>query len=750
MTNPDSVSERIQQLRDEIDRHNHLYYVLDDPQIPDSEYDRLLRELQGLEAEHPELITPDSPTQRVGAEPLKAFDQVQHRLPMLSLDNAFSEDEFAAFERRVQERLGIDGEILFCAEPKLDGLAVSLRYEAGVLVQAATRGDGSQGEDVTHNVRTIPSVPLRLLGKGWPGILEVRGEVFMPKAGFLRFNETARRLGEKEFVNPRNAAAGSLRQLDPKITATRPLDMFCYGFGEIEGGNLADSHSASIVMLKQWGLRISPELRTLSGLKQCAEYFEQIAGRRDALEYDIDGVVYKVDRLADQEKLGFVARSPRWAIARKFPAQEELTRVESIEFQVGRTGAITPVARLEPVFVGGVTVSNATLHNMDEVAKKDVRVGDTVFVRRAGDVIPEVVRVLPERRETNAQPVQLPTTCPECGSDVIKPEGEAVARCSGGLYCSAQRKEAIKHFASRRAMDIEGLGDKLVEMIVDNGMVSDLADIYSLSHAQIAGLERMGDKSAENLIQALEKSKHTTLARFLYALGIREVGEVTAAALADHFRDLKAIMQAQVLDFIQVAGIKGIGRATADAIAEYFSENQNVAVDGELQEWLAGLGIRGLNSKIAQRIAARYATQEEFYQALQSDAMCYVNRSLIEGIGPVMAEHIVAFFHQTHNLEVIQKLLDAGIHWDEVATPAIETQTLAGKSFVITGTLSRPRSEFKEDLQALGAKVVGSVSKKTDYLLAGSDAGSKLAKAQQLGITILDEEGLKQLLVELE
>lgn len=662
--------ERIQQLRDEINRHNHLYYVLDEPHIPDSEYDRLMRELQGLEANNPDLITPDSPTQRVGAEPLKAFAEVKHRLPMLSLDNAFSDEEFESFERRVKERLDTEDEIVYCVEPKLDGLAVSLRYESGVLVQAATRGDGSQGEDVTHNVRTIQSVPLRLLGHGWPNVLEVRGEVFMPKAGFERFNAKAREAGEKEFVNPRNAAAGSLRQLDPNITATRPLDMFCYGFGEIEGGPLADTHSAGIAMLAQWGLRTSPELKVLTGIDQCTEYFEQIALRRDGLEYDIDGVVFKVDLLEDQDRLGFVARSPRWAIARKFPAQEELTEVESIEFQVGRTGAITPVARLKPVFVGGVTVSNATLHNMDEVEKKDVREGDTVFVRRAGDVIPEVVRVLPERRKKNAQPVALPTHCPECESDVIKPEGEAVARCSGGLFCSAQRKEAIKHFASRRAMDIEGLGDKLVEAIVDQGMVHDLADIFSLSHEQYAGLERMGEKSADNLIQALKKSKHTTLARFLYALGIREVGEVTASALASHLRELDAIKQ-----------------ANPDGL------------------------------------------------------------SIIEGIGPIMAEHIVAFFHQPHNIEVIQKLLDAGVHWDEVEAPEVETQILAGKSFVITGSLSRPRSEIKDELLAMGAKVVGSVSSKTDYLLAGSDAGSKLAKAQQLGITIINEDELGDLIV---
>lgn len=672
MNTTSSVTERVKQLRDQIDRHNYLYYVLDDPQIPDSEYDRLLRELQDIEAKHPELITSDSPTQRVGAEPLKEFASIEHSIPMLSLDNAFTQDEFARFERRVKERLGHEREIIYCAEPKLDGLAVSLRYENGILVQAATRGDGNRGEDVTHNVRTIQSVPLRLLGEDWPSILEVRGEVFMPKAGFERFNQLARKVGQKEFVNPRNAAAGSLRQLDPQITATRPLNMFCYGFGEIAGGPLADTHSGSIHMLRQWGLRISPELQVITGMQQCSDYFAQLAQRRDALAYDIDGVVFKVDRLLDQAELGFVARSPRWAIAWKFPAQEELTTVESIEFQVGRTGAITPVARLKPVFVGGVTVSNATLHNMDEVAKKDIRVGDTVFVRRAGDVIPEVVRVLPERRDGYVKPVQLPAHCPECGSDVIKPQGEAVARCSGGLYCSAQRKEAIKHFASRRAMDIEGLGDKLVEAIVAREMVHDLADIYSLTHAQLAGLERMGDKSADNLIQALERSKQTTLARFLYALGIREVGEVTASALASHFRELEAIKQANADDL-----------------------------------------------------------------------------NLIEGIGPIMAEHIVAFFRQPHNLEVIEKLLDAGVNWDKVQAPAADSQILNSKSFVITGTLSRPRQEIKDELLSLGAKVSDSVSGKTDYLLAGSDAGSKLTKAQQLGITILDEDGLKELLATL-
>jgi DNA ligase (NAD+) len=656
-------------LRDEINRHNYHYFVLDDPIIPDSEYDRLLHELQILEAEHPELITPDSPTQRVGASPLEAFEEVRHRVPMLSLENAFSDEEVVDFDRRVRERLEVEQEIVYAAEPKMDGLAISLRYVKGLLVQAATRGDGTRGEDVTQNVRTIQSVPLRLLADDWPEILGVRGEIYMPRSGFERLNLQARKRGEKGFANPRNAAAGSLRQLDHRVTARRPLAMFCYGFGELSGVDLAPSYSESIHRLTRWGLRVSPELKTVNGVDGCFDYHRRLAGRRENLDYDIDGVVFKVDSLEQQRVLGFVSRAPRWAVARKFPAQEEMTRLLAIDVQVGRTGALTPVARLEPVTVAGVTVTNATLHNAEEIQRKDIRIGDWVIVRRAGDVIPQVVRVVPERRPPDARVFRMPDKCSVCGSEVIKDADGVVLRCSGGLYCPAQRREAIKHFASRRAMDIEGLGNKLVEQLVEQQLVSSPADIYQLDRETLAGLERMGEKSARNLIQALERSKSTTLARFLFALGIREVGEATAHALAAHFGSLEAIRQADV-------------------------------------------------------------------EALQA----------VSDVGPVVAEHLVTFFRQPHNLEVIEKLLAAGIHWPAVERPTAERQPLKGKSFVLTGTLSRPRSQIKEALQVLGAKVTGSVSSKTDYVVAGSDAGSKLEKAERLGLEILGEAGLDRLL----
>jgi DNA ligase (NAD+) len=668
MSKPVPARERVSKLRQEIDYHNYRYYVLDDPVIPDSEYDRLLRELQALEAQHPELITADSPTQRVGAEPLDAFDEVLHQLPMLSLDNAFSDEEMTDFDRRVRERLETEQEVAYAAEPKLDGLAISLRYEKGLLVQAATRGDGTRGEDVTHNVRTIPSIPLRLLGAGWPAVLEVRGEVYMPKEGFEALNRRAREAGEKEFANPRNAAAGSLRQLDPRITAERPLAFYCYGFGEIEGGALAPTHSAGIEKLREWGLRISPELKQVTGVAGCLAYYHDLAQRREQLGYDIDGVVFKVDQLDLQERLGFVARAPRWAIAQKFPAQEEITRLLAIDVQVGRTGALTPVARLEPVNVAGVTVTNATLHNLDEIRRKDIRVGDTVIIRRAGDVIPQVLRSVPDRRPKGTTEFEMPDHCPECGSEVIRDEAAAM-RCSGGLFCPAQRKEAIKHFASRRAMDIEGLGDKLVEQLVDERLVNDPSDLFQLGLETLAGLERMGEKSAANLIDALERSKDTTLARFLYSLGIREVGEATARALAFHYGDLQ-----------------------------------------RLQE-----------------------TDEE---ALQQ----------VPDVGPIVADHIVTFFRQPHNLEVVERLLRAGIRWERVQTTTASASNLSGKTVVLTGTLSRPRQEVKEQLQALGAKVTGSVSKKTDYVIAGEDAGSKLEKAKSLGVPVLDEKGLDSLL----
>ncbi len=670
MTRKD-VKAKIGQLRQLINYHNYRYYVLDDPEIPDSEYDRLLRELQALEAEHPELITPESPTQRVGAQPLKEFSEVRHAVPMLSLGNAFSDEEMADFDGRVRKLLG-EKHIEYAAEPKLDGLAINLRYERGVLVQGATRGDGHRGEDVTSNVRTIGAIPLRLQGDEWPGVLEVRGEIFMPKRGFEELNERARNRGEKTFANPRNAAAGSLRQLDPKITATRPLSFYAYGWGELSVDRLADSYSASIAVLKGLGIPASPEQQVVQGLEGCLAYFEAMAKKRDSLEYEIDGVVFKVNDLEQQQRLGYVSRAPRWAIARKFPAQEALTVVKDVEFQVGRTGAVTPVARLQPVEAGGVVVRNATLHNMDEVRKKDVRIGDTVYVRRAGDVIPEIVRVLPERRPKDAREVVLPAHCPVCGSDIIKPEGEAVARCTGGLFCPAQRKEAIKHFASRRAMDIEGLGDKLVEQLVDQELIHDPADLYSLTREQLTGLERMGEKSAQNLLDALVRSKETTLAHFLYALGIREVGEATSQTLVRQFRSLEALEK---------------------------------------------------------------ATQEQLQET--------------PDVGPVIATHIAAFFRQPHNREVIEKLLGAGIHWPEVEVPPEEQQALAGKTFVLTGSLSRPRSEIKAELQELGARVAGNVSKKTDYVVAGEAAGSKLEKARELGVAILDEEQLNKLLVKI-
>ena len=668
MTSKAAAKKRIEALREQIRHHNYLYYVLDAPEIPDAEYDRLLRELQQLEAEHPELVTPDSPTQRVGAEPLKAFGEVRHEVPMLSLDNAFSDEELADFDRRVRERLGTDKPVDYAAEPKLDGLAVSLLYEDGVLVRGATRGDGTTGEDITQNVRTIPAVPLRLLGKGWPRRLEVRGEVYMSHEGFRRLNEMAEKKGHKPFVNPRNAAAGSLRQLDPRVTAERPLEIYCYGTGLVEGGRLPDRHTRTLDKLRSWGLRVYHGIEVVRGLDGCIDYYRRMQQQRDKLPFDIDGVVFKVDRFDQQEQLGFVARAPRWAVARKFPAQEELTRVLDIDVQVGRTGAVTPVARLEPVFVGGVTVTNATLHNEDEVHRKDVRIGDTVIVRRAGDVIPEIVAVVRERRPKNARKFVMPKQCPVCGSDIERVEGEAVARCTGGLFCEAQRREGIRHFASRRAMDIEGLGDKLVEQLVDQGLVEDVADLYSLDQDTLAGLERMGGKSAANLIAALEKSKSTTLDRFLYALGIREVGEATARSLAQHFGDLEPLMKA--------------GQEELEAIPD---------------------------------------------------------------IGPVVAQHIVHFFQQPHNRDVITKLIEAGVHWPKVKKAA--RQPLAGKTYVLTGTLSgMTRDEARAKLQALGAKVSGSVSKKTTAVIAGEKAGSKLAKAESLGVPVLSEDEFLKLI----
>jgi len=663
-----TVEKKINNLRMEILEHNHRYYVLDDPEIPDAEYDRLLRELQELEKQHPEFITDDSPTQRVGAEPLAAFSQVKHAVAMLSLNNAFSEQEIQDFEQRIKDHLDLDT-VEFCAEPKLDGLAVSLRYESGHLVLCSTRGDGATGEDVTHNVRTIQSVPLKLRGKKVPKLLEVRGEVFMPKKGFDELNQRQLNAGEKVFANPRNAAAGSLRQLDPKVTAERPLSIYLYGLGQVSEGFEFTEHYQMLQSLKELGFPISPEVKIVQSAEGCLGYYQQISEKRDLLPYEIDGVVFKVNNLQLQKRMGFISRAPRWAIAHKFPAQEELTKVLDIDVQVGRTGAITPVARLEPVFVGGVTVTNATLHNQDELERKDIRVGDTVIIRRAGDVIPQIVSVVVSKRPKGSRIFKLPARCPICDSEVVRVEGEAVARCSGGLYCPAQQKEAIKHFASRRALDIDGLGDKLVEQFFEEKLISNISDLFHLKFEDLVKLERMGQKSVENLLEAIEKSKNTTLPRFIYSLGIREVGEATALSLANYFGDLNKVQ-------------------TADL------------------------------------------------ETLQS----------VPDVGPIVAANIVSFFHQVHNQEVIDKLQESGIHWPEHSVSK-NKQVFDKMTFVLTGTLSdMSRSEAKAELQALGAKVSGSVSKKTHYVIAGSDPGSKVDKAEKLGVKILDENDLKELL----
>ena len=664
------AARRIDELRAEIAHHDYRYHVLDDPEVSDASYDRLMLELRELEAAHPELVTPDSPTQRVGSAPSKEFPQVVHAVPMLSLENAFTEEDIVDFDRRARTRLEVE-RIEYAAEPKLDGLAISLRYEAGRLVQAATRGDGSRGEDVTANVRAIRRVPLTLRGSNPPPILEVRGEVFMTRRSFEAVNRQAEEEGEKTFVNPRNAAAGSLRQLDPKITAKRALDLCCYGLGAVEGWQVPARQSGIIAALREFGLRTATEAAVVDGVEGCLAYHAKIAERRNALAYDIDGVVYKVDRVDWQRELGYVARAPRWAIAHKFPAQEETTVVRAVEFQVGRTGALTPVARLEPVFVGGVTVSNVTLHNMDELARKDVRIGDAVVVRRAGDVIPEVVRVVPERRPPDARVVELPAQCPVCGSPVARAEGEAVARCTGGLVCAAQRRESLRHFASRRAMDIDGLGDRLIEQLVRLGRVRTPADLYTLTSEELTGLERMGERSAANLVAALEGSRRTTLHRFLFALGIPDVGEATAQALAEHFGSLESLM----------------------------------------------------------------AAGEEEIRAVRD-------------VGPVIAAHVHAFFAEPRNREVIDALRRSGVAWPDAAGAARSgSDALRGATVVITGTLAgMTRDEARDAARAAGATVTDSVSKKTTLLVVGADAGSKLRKAQELGVRIVDEAQFQELL----
>ncbi len=674
----------VARLRAALHHHAHQYYVLDEPQVPDAEYDRLFHELQAIEQAHPELVTPDSPTQRVGGKPLDAFASVRHAVPMLSIRTETDTEASGAknFDTRVRRELGLGDDappVEYVAEPKFDGLAINLRYEQGVLVQAATRGDGETGEEVTQNIRTIGQIPLRITGK-IPPVLEVRGEVYMRRDDFEALNERQREKiaqgakGEKTFVNPRNAAAGAVRQLDPAIAAQRPLSFFAYGLGEVtavdQGGPAFQTHFDMLNTLRSWGFPVSDLVGIARGATELVAYHQRVGQQRDSLGFDIDGVVYKVNSIALQRQMGFVTREPRWAVAHKYPAQEQLTTVLGIDVQVGRTGKLTPVAKLAPVFVGGVTVTNATLHNEDEARRKDVRVGDTVIVRRAGDVIPEVVSVLIDKRVSDAPIFTMPHKCPVCGSAAVREDDEADYRCTGGLFCSAQRKQAILHFAQRRAVEVEGLGEKLVDQLVDAGIIKTLPDLYRLGFASLAALDRMADKSVQNILDALEKSKQTTLPRFLFGLGIRHVGEATAKELVRHFGKLDTIMD---------------------------------------------------------------ATPEQLLQ--------------VGDVGPIVAQSIRTFFDQTHNREVVEQLRACGVTWKEGEPAAVAPKPLAGKTFVITGTLpTLSRDEAKDLLEAAGAKVAGSVSKKTSYVLAGTDAGSKLDKARELGVAVIDELEMKEML----
>ncbi|MFU6378791.1 NAD-dependent DNA ligase LigA [Metapseudomonas otitidis] len=779
-----NAAQRIQALRAELDEHNYRYYVLDEPSVPDAEYDRLFRELQALEAEHPELVTPDSPTQRVGGEALSAFGEVRHEVPMLSLGNAFEEEDLLAFDRSVQSGLGLSGGDLFgggaaveySCEPKLDGLAVSLLYRNGVLERGATRGDGTTGEDISANVRTIRNVPLKLKGEGWPQVLEVRGEVYMPKAGFEELNARQAESGGKTFANPRNAAAGSLRQLDPKITASRPLEFCCYGIGQVSA-ELAPTQVGMLERLKGWGIPISRELRLAKGVEACLDYYRDIGQRRMALPYDIDGVVFKVNTLEDQQQLGFRARTPHWAIAHKFPAQEELTELLDVEFQVGRTGAVTPVARLKPVKVAGVTVANATLHNMDEVARLGLMIGDTVIIRRAGDVIPQVMQVVAERRPADARPVHVPEQCPVCGSAVERTQlvkrakGKAttsegsVYRCVGRLACGAQLKQAIIHFASRRAMDIDGLGDKIVEQLVDTGLVASPADLYTLTYEQVVELEGFADLSTRNLLAAIQDSAKPTLARFIFALGIPDVGEETAKLLARALGSLKRLEQAlpEVLTYLPDVGLE-----VASEIHNFFGDDHNRQViadllargvvlqdEGEVSAeftacaslggFLDKLNIPGIATTGAEKLAARFGSLQGVIQA------DWLDLRQVERLNEKAARSLRDFFdepaNREHALRIEAQLLEFGMHWS-CERKVVEGLPLAGQTWVLTGTLeAMSRDQAKDKLEALGAKVAGSVSTRTHCVVAGPGAGSKLAKATELGLRVLDEE---QFLAELK
>lgn len=665
---PHSIETQLEHLREKLREYEYHYHVLDNPLVPDAEYDRLMNELKNLEWQHPELITSDSPTQRVGAKPLDGFAQITHETPMLSLDNAFSDDDLTGFLRRIEDRIAINSnQIEFCCEPKLDGLAVSILYVDGVLTQAATRGDGTTGEDITANIRTIRNIPLKLKSSNPPHRLEVRGEVFMPQQGFEQLNEKALAKGEKTFANPRNAAAGSLRQLDPKITRQRPLMLNAYNIGVYESDDeLPTTHFDRLQWLKTLGIPVNAEITLATGSQALTAFYQKIQAKRSSLGYDIDGTVLKVNKIVLQEQLGFISKAPRWAIAYKFPAQEEMTILNDVEFQVGRTGAITPVAKLEPVFVAGVTVSNATLHNGDEIERLGIAIGDTVIIRRAGDVIPQIVGVVAERRPDNAKKIAFPTACPVCNSAVVRVEGEAVARCTGGLFCGAQRKEALKHFVSRKAMDIDGVGEKLIEQLMERELIHTPADLFKLDHTTLMRLDRMGEKSANNALQSIEKAKNTTLARFLFALGIRDVGESTAQNLANHFGTLDAIRQADLDTLKQV-----------------------------------------------------------------------------QDVGEVVANRLFQFWQEPHNVEVVEDLIAQGVTWQDVVPQEIADNPLKDKTVVLTGTLTQlTRDQAKALLQQLGCKVSGSVSSKTDYLIAGEKAGSKLAKAQELGVKILSEDEL--------
>ncbi len=664
MADINTLKTELDKLKEELNYHSHRYYSLDDPELPDAEYDRLFQRLLEIEKQHPELQTVDSPSRRVGAPPLKKFASVKHEMPMLSLDNAFNEDDLRAFDKRVKDRLKNSSDIFYCCEPKYDGIAVSLLYKNGVLDRGATRGDGATGEDITDNVRTVGSIPLRLIGKGFPSVLEVRGEIFMPKDGFKKFNENARTNNEKIFANPRNAAAGSLRQLDSRITAKRPLAMCAYSVGYVEG-DLPGEHDKILKRLNEWGFSISDQSKRVKGIEACIDYYVKLGEKRTSLNYDIDGIVFKVNDISLQEKLGFVSRAPRWAIACKFPAQEAMTVLESVEFQIGRTGAVTPVAKLQAVEVGGVRVSNATLHNKDEIERLNLKIGDTVVIHRAGDVIPKVVSVVESRRPKNAKAIIFPRNCPVCGSLIESIEGEAVSRCSGGgKRCSAQQKESIKHFASRQAMDIDGLGDKIVELLVDEELVTTVADLYGLSVEQISALDRMGQKSGENLVEALEASKKTSLPRFLFALGIREVGQATARNLATHFGSIEKLMDANL-----------------EALLE------------------------------------------------------------VDDVGPVVAKYIFEYFQQEESRVLIDALRKQGVKWPDIQAKGEINSVFKDKVCVLTGSLEQmTREQAKEKLLELGAKVTGSVSAKTDILISGPGAGSKLKKAQDLNIQIIDED----------